>query len=147
MKVGITAGARLLAAAAMLISLVGMTAVPASAVDDYFYVPTSDLYRAGAAEFIDYGPGVPGNGESNDDYVHVWDNRADGHGVKAYAWIDGQYLGSKYNGNGDDTKVIWDPFGNVTAWQDIGLKVCLVDGTNDPTPSYCGWDTQESYDG
>jgi hypothetical protein len=147
MKVGTTAGVRLLAAASILASFIAVTAVPASAaIDDFFSVSTTDLYGAGFVDFIDYGPGAPGGG-NNDDYAVIGDYRADGHGVRAYAWVDGRYLGTKYNGNGYYSEVVWDPFGNVTADQDVGLKVCLVDGPNDTTPFACGEDTQNIYDG
>jgi hypothetical protein len=53
----------------------------------------------GFAQFQDYGPGAPGGG-NNDDYIIVGDTCADGVGVKAWAWLDGVLLGSKYNGSG-----------------------------------------------
>jgi hypothetical protein len=98
-------------------------------------------------EFVDYGPGAPGGGD-NDDYTVIHDYCADGHGVKAYAWINGTFLGSRYNGNGlAGDPVIWDPFGNVAPGNAIGLKVCLVDGNDDPTPFDCTSTTHTSVDG
>src|SRR5690606_842884 len=75
-------------------------------------VACNDIYRdpAGVVRFIDYGPGKPGGG-NNDDYIEIADQCKDGHGVRGYVWLNGVYLGSKYNGNGVDTRVIWDPFG------------------------------------
>jgi hypothetical protein len=116
----------------------------AAAVDDSFTVWTTDA--CGSADFIDYGEGAPGGG-SNDDYIEVWDTCGDTHGVRAYAWLDGTYLGSRYNGNGAWEYVVWDPFGNVTAGQSVGLKICLVDGANDTTPSKCDEMTSTSVDG
>ncbi|MFE4173888.1 hypothetical protein ACFRR7_17885 [Streptomyces sp. NPDC056909] len=121
-----------------------VAAPSAVAADDSFMVWTTDL--CGSADFIDYGEGAPGGG-SNDDYIEVWDTCGDGHGVRAYAWLDGTYLGSKYNGNGNLQYVVWDPFGNVTAGQSVGLKICLVDGANDTTPSNCDESTRTSEDG
>lgn len=145
MKIGITARAQLLTAAAILTSFIGIPAAQASpSIDDSFSVQTTD--GGGVVDFIDYGPGAPGGG-NNDDYAKVVDIRADGHGVRAYAWVDGVYKGSKYNGKGYYSEVFWDPFGNVKANQDVGLKVCLVDGPNDTTPSHCAHDTQNIYDG
>jgi hypothetical protein len=126
--------AKLLAIAAVTASVVGFTATPAAAVDDSRNVYTYG--QCGLATFVDYGPGAAGGG-NNDDYVRIADLCSDGHGVKAYAWINGYYLGSGYNGNGYGSAVIWDPFGNVLPGQKIGLKVCLVDGNNDPTPFRC----------
>lgn len=115
---------------------------PASAAhDDTFTAwatPCDDLWRdpAGVVVFVDYGPGKPGGG-NNDDYVEIIDKCKDGHGVRGYVWLNGVYLGSKYNGNGAGTTVIWDPFGNLPAGSRVGLRVCLVDGPNDTTPFGC----------
>jgi hypothetical protein len=85
-----------------------------------------------AAEFVAHGT-------DGDDYIVIHDLCGDGHGVKAYAWIDGAYFGSMYNGNGlAGAPVIWDPFIDVVGGENVGLKVCLVDGNSDPTASSCG---------
>ena len=118
-------------------------AAPA-AFDDSFTVYTLD--GCGSIEFVDHGPGKPGGGD-NDDYAVIHDLCGDGHGVKAWAWVNG-VLHEQYNGNGlAGAPVIWDPFGNVIPGQDIALKVCLVDGNDDPTPSKCGSATVPSRDG
>jgi hypothetical protein len=111
------------------------TATAANAVDDSFSVATTD--GCGVAEFVDYGPGAPGGG-NNDDYIVVHDYCADGHGVRAYVWILGEYWGDRYNGNGKaGAAVIWDPFkewggsANLTAGTSFKVEVCLVDGPND----------------
>jgi hypothetical protein len=115
-------------------------------VDDSFDLPT--LNYCGYADFIDYGEGAPGGG-SNDDFIYIRDSCADGHGVKAWAWLDGVALGSKYFGGGaaGSEPLSWDPFGNVLAGQSVGVKVCLVDGSDDPTPFSCDSHTQTSIDG
>jgi hypothetical protein len=116
-----------------------------TAVDDSFRVFTTD--GCGMVEFVDHGEGAPGGGD-NDDYAVVHDLCGDGHGVKAWAWLNGTLLGSKYNGNGlAGAAVIWDPFGNVLPGEAIGLKVCLSDGNSDPSPSNCGERTEISSDG
>jgi hypothetical protein len=120
----------------------------AAAYDDGFTVYTTD--RCGAVDFVDHGAGAPGGGD-NDDYAVVHDYCGDGHGVKAWAWLDGTLIGSKYDGGGlAGDPVVWDPFkdyGNVLAGDAVGLKVCLVDGTGDPTPAKCASDTHTSVDG
>ncbi|HEX3474794.1 MAG TPA: hypothetical protein VHT91_07115 [Kofleriaceae bacterium] len=122
--------------------------VSATAIDDSFSVPTLD--GCGQVDFVDYGAGAPGGG-NNDDYVVIHDLCPDHHGVKAWAWLNGTLLGSKYNGNGlAGDPVIWDPFSgvfNVLKGDSIGLKVCLVDGTDDLNPSSCGSRTVVSSDG
>ncbi|MBE8518894.1 hypothetical protein ILP97_15450 [Amycolatopsis sp. H6(2020)] len=126
-----------------------LAATPASAAyDDSFTVSTTD--GCGAVDFVDYGAGAPGGG-NNDDYAVVHDYCGDGHGVKAWAWLDGVLIGSKYNGNGlAGDPVVWDPFaayGNVIAGDSVGLKVCLVDGNGDTTPARCASKTRTSVDG
>jgi len=124
-------------------AVTGLWGTPAAAAptdDDGFTVYTTDHMWCGSAEFVDYGPGAPGGG-NNDDYVEVKDGCPDRVGVKAWAWLDGRLLGSKYVGPGIKT-VVWDPFGNVRANQEVGLKVCKVSGNNDPTPTNCeAWST------
>ncbi|MFC8495136.1 hypothetical protein ACFUJU_30970 [Streptomyces sp. NPDC057235] len=117
-----------------------------AAVDDSFDVSTTDY--CGGADFIDYGEGAPGGG-SNDDFIYIRDYCADGHGVRAWAWLDGVYLGSRYYGGGaaGGGALSWDPFGNVLAGQSIGVKVCLVDGSGDTTGDNCNSHTQTSIDG
>jgi hypothetical protein len=116
-----------------------------AAVNDDFSVSTTN--GCGRVNFIDHGEGAPGGGD-NDDYAVIHDLCGDGHGVKAWAWLNGVLLGSRYNGNGlAGAAVIWDPFGNVAPGDLIGLKVCLVDGSNDPSPSNCASASHRSVDG
>ena len=123
--------------------------VIATAVNDSFSVSTLNG-GCGRADFVDFGDGAPGGG-SNDDYVVIHDLCGDGHGVKAWAWLNGTLIGSKYNGNGlAGDAVVWDPFkqfGNVLPGDSIGLKVCLVNGTDDPSPFDCASVTRASADG
>jgi hypothetical protein len=98
---------------------------------------------------VDYGPGAAGGG-NNDDYVVIQDRCADGHGVEAWAWLDGPSHGARYDGNGQTgAAVVWDPFpsGNVKPGQVIQLRVCLVDGASDTTPSSCTTVKHQSVDG
>jgi len=111
------------------------TATAANAVDDRFSAATTD--GCGVAEFVDYGPGAPGGG-NNDDYIVIHDYCADGHGVRAYVWILGEYWGDQYNGNGRaGAAVVWDPFRawggpeNLIKGDFFTIRVCLVDGPND----------------
>jgi hypothetical protein len=126
---------KILVAAAGASSLMVLVAAPASAND-------IEVYNSGASgsiEFVDHGPGRPGGG-SNDDYFWVHDYESDGHGVKAWVWLDGRLIGSKYNGSGRDAPpVFWDPV-QITGTNfihTIGMKVCNVDGNSDPTPFNC----------
>ena len=109
-----------------------LDATPSAAASDDFTVRTIDSRGGGSAQFVDNGP-------AGDDYIVIHDLSADGHGVKAYAWINGIYFGSMYNGNGlAGAAVTWRPWENVFDGDSVGLKVCLVDGDNDPTASSCG---------
>lgn len=133
----------LLAAAAT-----ALAAVPASAaVDDSFVASTTDT--CGTVNFIDYGPGAAGGG-NNDDYLVIHDNCPDGHGVRAWAYLNGVGIGTQYNGNGNGSAVVWDPFqahGNVDAGDWVSVLVCLVDGAGDTGGSHCLLKQQESVDG
>lgn len=127
-----------------------------TAVDDGFVVISAVTKPGGLcdigsgwAEYVDYGEGAPGGG-SNDDYVIVGDGCADGHGIKAWAWLDDTCLEScagRYVGGGAESSVVWDPLGNVAPGQWVALKVCWVDGSNDPTPSGCSYAETWSTDG
>jgi hypothetical protein len=104
---------------------------------------------AGRACFVDYGDGVPHNGESNDDYVVIDDFCQDDHGVKAWAWRNGALLGSKYNGKGNSGRVIWDPYdqNNIKKGDCIGLKARIVDGSSGAPFPGCTEGTRRSVDG
>ncbi|WP_062205284.1 hypothetical protein [Streptomyces sp. NBRC 109706] len=120
------------------------------------YAATNDSFSAwttgggcGMLEFVDYGPGAPGGGD-NDDYLVIHDYCADGYGVRAYAWLNGYYLGTKYNGNGlAGSAVVWDPYkpyGNVYPGDYVDIEVCLVNGSNG-SPVKCGAAQRTSVDG
>jgi hypothetical protein len=117
-----------------------------ASVNDSFEIWTNDADGCGSVVFVDYGEGAPGDG-NNDDYLEFTDNCEDHHGVKVWAWHNGVYLGGMYNGNGVGKAKVWDPFGNVAAKDTIKVKICLVDGDADPTPSHCEETTVQSYDG
>jgi hypothetical protein len=133
---------RALAAAAAVASIVTLSAHPAdAAINDDFRASTSN--GCGRVNFVDNGPGVPGNGESNDDYLVVHDYCGDHHGVRAWAWVkprgfsDYTSLGSRYNGNGEaGAPVYWDPFKDLDpnhgllGGDTVAIQVCLVDGSN-----------------
>lgn len=114
------------AAAAAATVLLGSPAF--ATVDDSFYASTAG--GCAVLDFVDYGPGAAGGG-NNDDYLVIHDYCADGYGVRAYAWLNGAYLGSKWNGNGAaGDAVVWDPFGNVQGGDTVGIKVCLANGSS-----------------
>ncbi|RQX14585.1 hypothetical protein DDE19_23120 [Micromonospora ureilytica] len=126
-----------------LTAILATTNPAAAAGNDDYTVYTGQ--SGGAVDFIDYGPGAPGGGD-NDDYLVIRDIAADGHGVQVWAWLHGKYLGTKYNGNGAWTSVIYDPYtifpNNVAKKEVIGLKICLVDGKDNliqPSCSSLDW--------
>ncbi|WP_327033600.1 hypothetical protein [Micromonospora ureilytica] len=126
-----------------LTAILATTNPAAAAGNDDYTVYTGQ--SGGAVDFIDYGPGAPGGGD-NDDYLVIRDIAADGHGVQVWAWLHGKYLGTKYNGNGAWTSVIYDPYtifpNNVAKNEVIGLKICLVDGKDNliqPSCSSLDW--------
>lgn len=141
---------RALAVLAVVVTATVTFASPArAAVNDSFLLCTPYGVYGACVRFVDYGEGWPGNG-NNDDYLVIHDYARDGYGTKAYAWLNGRYLGWKYNGNGyDGAPVLWDPFGNVRAGDYIGVKVCLSQGPDDPNnlPHWCVEHTTRSVDG
>ncbi|MGW7244101.1 hypothetical protein [Streptomyces sp. NPDC054804] len=49
------------------------------------------------------------------------------------------YLGKHHDDNGQaGDPVVWEPFGGIKSTHLVGIRVCLVDGAGDTTPSYCG---------
>jgi hypothetical protein len=119
-----------------------------AAVDDSITASTTDF--CGTADFVDHGPGKPGGGD-NDDYVVIHDRCPDHHGVQAWAYLNDKLIGIMYNGNGlRGAPVIWDPYTqgtNVKKGDVFKLRVCLVDGPNDRTPSRCGENVGFTLDG
>lgn len=133
------------ATATAAVALMTPAAGLAAPANDNYYVNTSASCVSGKAgdgpysgylRFVDYGPGAKGGGD-NDDYFVLSDNCADSQGVKAWAWIDGKAVGDRYLGSGDGSSVVWDPLGNVKDGQNVGMKICQVDGNADPTPDWC----------
>ncbi|WP_433124880.1 hypothetical protein ACQPWW_20945 [Micromonospora sp. CA-240977] len=138
---------------AAALTVVLAQANPAAAGNDDFEVWTNyDRYGfAGIVRFVDYGPGAPGGG-NNDDYLEIYDNHPDGHGVQVWAWLHGKYLDTKYHGAGStNNPVYFDPYAifpkNVAAGERIGVKICLVDGINNLIEDSCGSFEWQSIDG
>lgn len=139
------AGAVLAVAASALV----VTGGSAAAANDDQYVTNWDYYNecsAGRLDFVDYGEGAPGGG-MNDDYLVVRDTCANGDGVLGRAYRDGVLLGTKYNGGGSGTSVVWDPFGNVLANEVIRIDICSADGPTDYLGFECNSITFRSIDG
>jgi hypothetical protein len=150
-----------------VIALSAALVIPSSAdaaIDDSFTVTTiptpdcasvpfpqpADYEPAGAARYVDYGPGSPANPANNDDYIVVADICSEGDGVKAWAWLNGKCLEScagRYV-HGVGATSYWDPFpdGEVKKGGYVGLKVCSVDGNSGP-PYNCLSHTGYSDDG
>ncbi|GHH84679.1 hypothetical protein GCM10018793_49770 [Streptomyces sulfonofaciens] len=137
---------RLLTVTAAVVSTAVLAVGPARAAEDSTAITTPE--GCGGLDYDDYGPGAAGGGD-NDDYFVIHDYCGDYHGVKAWAWQNGTYLGGRYNGNGlAGAAVVWDPFkdDNVAPHDRIGMKVCLVDG-DDGAPFACTSYTFTSIDG
>ncbi|MEV4658894.1 hypothetical protein [Micromonospora sp. NPDC049301] len=140
----------LLPLAAALTAILVTTNPAAAAGNDDYTVYTDPSWHGGAVDFIDYGPGAPGGGD-NDDYLVIRDIAADGHGVQVWAWLHGKYLGTKYNGGGAWSSVIYDPYSifpnNVAKNEVIGIKICLVDGKDNLIQPSCSNVEWPSIDG
>lgn len=141
----------LLTFVAVVATTVAMSSPAVAAVNDSFSVSTTSG-GCGATDFVDYGPGAPGGG-NNDDYLVIHDYCSDSHGVRGYAWKNGVFFGSRYNGNGlAGAPVVFDPFThaggtNVVGGDLITIQACLVDGANDTTPFRCDDRSNFSADG
>ncbi|WP_027344585.1 hypothetical protein [Hamadaea tsunoensis] len=128
---------RFLTLAVAVAGLVAATGTPALAsYDDSFATHTvtpSDCSDksdpAGYIYFVDYGEGDLSNPAKNDDYITLRDTCANGNGVRGYAFLNGTSLGSVYNGKGNGSFVVWDPFGNVKAGDKVGIAICSVNGS------------------
>ncbi|HEX6684513.1 MAG TPA: hypothetical protein VF062_17045 [Candidatus Limnocylindrales bacterium] len=128
---------KLLLVATAISGMVTATASPASAAyNDDFTVPTltpgnCGSSPAGYAYFIDWGEGGLADPAWNDDYIVLRDTCRDGDGIIAFAFLNSEFLGERYNGKGFDGFVVWDPFaavGNVDANQNVSIRVCSVNG-------------------
>jgi hypothetical protein len=149
------AAQRILATGAAAVIMTATMGSPAMAVDDSFAVSTTN--GCGVVNFIDYGPGWPGDG-NNDDYLVIHDYCADGYGVKVWIWLTRRttagsltFSWERYNGNGLAGEAVladpWQDQGDVVTNDRIGLKVCLVDGFSDPNPKSCDSRNHTSSDG
>ncbi|MGW1450471.1 hypothetical protein ACWCO3_19615 [Micromonospora sp. NPDC002411] len=102
--------------------------------------------QAGLIEFIDYGEGAPGGG-MNDDYFVVTDTCANGEGVRARVYVNGVLVGgSKYNGGGSGSSVIWDP-AQIYANDVVKMEICAANGPQDYSGLPCDDRTFRSVDG
>lgn len=113
-------------------------------VDDSFTVVTTN--SCGSVEFID----AASRGSGNEDYLIVHDLCNDAHGVRASGSLNNVALEAQYNGSGlCGPPVFWHPFpsGHLNPGDTLTLKVCLVDGSNDASPTGCGSATQDITDG
>lgn len=135
---------------ALLVSTVavgaaGLFASSAFAVDQDFTLTTTG--GCGSIMFDDFGVI---NGKQNDDYSVIQDRCRDGKGVRARIFLNGKYIGVGYNGMGNGTSFIYDPFtrnGNVNTGDTVLMEVCLVDGAGDTTPVSCVVGAFTSIDG
>lgn len=116
-----------------------------SRTNDNFSVRTTDAKGGGDSLFVDYGRFTP-HGGKNDDFVQILDLEKDGYGVRAYAWVNGNYKGSKYNSRGYGAYLNWDPVGNVKPGQRVKIKVCLAAWSGAPN-QYCDSKTRTITDG
>ena len=124
------------------------TGSPAAAANDDHSVTTWDSYnscQAGRLDFVDYGEGAAGGG-MNDDYFVVRDTCANGDGVLARVYLNDVLMGTKYNGGGSGTSIIWDPF-QVYANDVVRMGICEANGSTDYGGYNCSYTTFRSIDG
>jgi hypothetical protein len=114
-------------------------ASPAPSSPHALTVTTTD--GCGRIEFVNFSPGAP---IPNPNYLVVHNLCGDAHGIRAWAWLNGAPLGTKFIGLAN-TPTIWAPFppGSLPPGSAIGLKICLSDG---PDASRCGSLTRASLD-
>ncbi|RAO51600.1 hypothetical protein LUPAC06_06285 [Micromonospora saelicesensis] len=101
--------------------------------------------QAGRIEFVDYGEGAPGGG-MNDDYFVVSDTCANGDGVLGRVYVNGVLIGTRYNGGGSGSSVIWDP-AQVYANDVVRMDICTANGPEDYLGYPCASRTFRSVDG
>ncbi|MEU6021231.1 hypothetical protein [Micromonospora sp. NPDC047134] len=133
---------------AVAVGVLVATGSPAAAANDDHYVTTWDSFKgcqAGRLDFVDYGEGAPGGG-MNDDYFIVRDTCANGDGVLAYVYLNGVQRGTKYNGGGSGTSIIWDPV-QVYAGDEVRMVICEANGPSDYQGYNCQPSTFRSIDG
>jgi hypothetical protein len=134
------------AIATLSVALLTTTLTPSPASANSFELklydhPTGQCGILGSIEFVDNGPGREGGG-NNDDYFWIHDySSCDHDGIKAWMWLDGRLIDSRYNGNGESgAPVFWDPKQVPPGRHYVGVKVCRVDG-NDGYPYPCATHT------
>ncbi|WP_371669034.1 hypothetical protein OG985_16055 [Streptomyces sp. NBC_00289] len=92
-------------------------------------VTNSSGRQVGELTFVDDG----------DDF-YVWDEYADGHGVRGEIHYAGTKLASAYDGTGADGTIAHFHY-DITPGTTYFVEVCTVDGANDTTPVACGTGT------
>lgn len=121
---------RALRAAAVLAAPVialGVSASPAFAADTWVNMYKNGV-KVASMQHVDSG-----------DYFRVYDNHADGHGVRGhlYSWTGYDYtlVMTKYNGSGAGTytQMQYDVWGTNF----YAMQVCSVDGSGDTSPGPC----------
>ncbi|GIG66942.1 hypothetical protein [Phytomonospora endophytica] len=116
-----------IAATAAAVAAIG-AAAPAQAADANAYSIDGDGYLLGVMVHHDDG-----------DKFYVGDSRADGHGVRGYLFdSNGNVLKTIYNGNGTAGPSATFSY-DVLAGRDYTMKICTVDGSNDWSPTNCGY--------
>ena len=117
-------------------------AAPSSSTHDTITVSTTD--GCGRIELVNFSPGAP---IPNPNYLVIHNLCGDAHGIKAWAWLNGAPLGSKFIGLAN-SPTIWAPFppGSLAPGSAIGLKICLSDGPASSPTSRCGSLTRASLD-
>ncbi|MFD7406728.1 hypothetical protein ACFV7R_29535 [Streptomyces sp. NPDC059866] len=105
----------------------GVCASPAFAADTWVNLYKSST-KVASMQHVDDG-----------DYFRVYDNYADGHGVRGYlySWTGYDYtlIMTKYNGSGTGTyaQMQYDVWGTNF----YAMQVCSVDGSEDTSPGPC----------
>ncbi|MEU7657758.1 hypothetical protein AB0B60_04575 [Streptomyces lincolnensis] len=122
--------ARRQAVIALGVAIITFAGVNSAYADDYSVaLRNSSGSNLAILNFIDDG----------DDF-HVWDMRADGHGVRAYVerfyaerW---HFFATKYNGGGANSYTVINDVDVLSAFAHR-MRICTVDGSGDENPNQC----------
>ncbi|MEU7841375.1 hypothetical protein AB0B39_10415 [Micromonospora sp. NPDC049114] len=127
--------------------VVGASPASAAGNDDHDVTYWDDyaMCEGGRLDFVDYGEGAPGGG-MNDDYFVVRDTCANGDGVLGRVYVNGVLRGTRYNGGGSGSSVIWDP-AQVYANDVVRMEICGANGPQDYSGYSCASNTFRSIDG
>lgn len=106
-------------------------AIPSSAqaADSWLFIPSDHEYGL-------YEPASMMHFDNGDEFI-IWDKYADGHGVLGSVYFNGSAVAAKYNGLGANRSVSFTY--NILEGKKYEMRLCLVDGASDPTPSRCVW--------